>query len=40
LPTNNFDNNCSRVLANVMNAFIRPEALPGSLWINEEKQWR
>jgi N,N-dimethylformamidase len=40
LPINDFDNNCSRVLANVMNAFIRPGALPGSLWINEEKQWR
>jgi N,N-dimethylformamidase len=40
LPTNNFDNNCSRVLANVVNAFIKPGALPGSLWVNEEKQWR
>jgi N,N-dimethylformamidase len=40
LAANNFDNNCSRVLANVMNAFIRSGTLPGSLWINEEKQWR
>jgi N,N-dimethylformamidase len=40
LPTENFKNNASRVLANVVNAFIMPGALPGSLWINEEKQWR
>ena len=40
LPTNNFDNNCSRVLANVVNAFVTSGALPGSLWVNEEKQWR
>ncbi len=40
LPINNFDNNVSRLLANVVNAFIRPGSLPGSLWINEEKQWR
>lgn len=40
LAANKFDNNCSRVLANVMNAFIRSGTLPGSLWINEEKQWR
>jgi hypothetical protein len=30
----------SRVLANIVDAFIRPGTLPGSLWINEEKQWR
>ena len=40
LPTENFKNNTSRMLANVVNAFIKPGALPGSLWINEEKQWR
>jgi N,N-dimethylformamidase len=40
LPVNNFNNNVSRVLANVVNAFVKPGALPGSLWVNEEKQWR
>jgi N,N-dimethylformamidase len=40
LPVNDFDNNASRVLANVVNAFIKPGALPGSMWVNEEKQWR
>jgi N,N-dimethylformamidase len=40
LPANGFDNNCSRILTNVVNAFIKPGALPGSLWINEEKQWK
>lgn len=40
LTANDFNNNCSRVLANVVNAFVNPGALPGSLWINEEKQWR
>ncbi|MBR1165106.1 LamG domain-containing protein [Bradyrhizobium elkanii] len=40
LPVNNFDNNVSRLLANVVDAFVRPGALPGSWWISEEKQWR
>jgi N,N-dimethylformamidase len=40
LPVNSFDNNCSRILANVVNAFVKPGALPGSLWVNEEKQWK
>ena len=40
LPTNNFDNNCSRVLANVVDAFVKPGPLPGSMWVSEEKQWR
>lgn len=40
LPVNNFDNNVSRMLANVVNAFINKGALPGSRWINEEKQWK
>ncbi len=40
LPINNFDNNVSRLLANVVDAFVRPGALPGSWWISEEKQWR
>ena len=40
LPANKFDNNVSRMLANVVNAFIRKGTLPGSRWINEEKQWK
>ena len=40
LPTNNFDNNVSIVLGNVVDAFIKPGKLPGSRWINEEKQWK
>jgi N,N-dimethylformamidase len=40
LPAKNFDNNTSRMLANVVKAFIKPGPLPGSMWINEEKQWR
>jgi N,N-dimethylformamidase len=40
LPVNGFDNNVSRVLANVVDAFIKPGALPGMAWISEEKQWR
>jgi len=40
LPVKNFDNSVSRVLANVVDAFMKPGTLPGSLWVNEEKQWR
>ncbi len=40
LPVKNFDNNASRMLANVVDAFIKPGPLPGALWINEEKQWK
>jgi N,N-dimethylformamidase len=40
LPVKNFDNNISRVLANVVNAFIKDSALPGQLWISDEKQWK
>jgi N,N-dimethylformamidase len=40
LPTRNFANNVSIVLGNVVDAFIRPGKLPGSRWINEEKQWK
>ncbi|WP_119273816.1 N,N-dimethylformamidase beta subunit family domain-containing protein [Taklimakanibacter deserti] len=40
LPVNNFDNNVSRMLGNVVSAFIKKGALPGSHWINEEKQWK
>ena len=40
LPAKNFNNSVSRVLANVVDAFVKPGVLPGSLWVNEEKQWR
>ena len=40
LPLNGFDNNVSRLLANVVGAFVEPGILPGALWVNEEKQWR
>ena len=40
LPYRNFDNNISRLLANVVDAFSRNERLPGWAWSAEEKQWR
>lgn len=40
LPAKNFDNNVSKLLSNVVDAFIKPGALPGSRWIAEEKQWK
>jgi N,N-dimethylformamidase len=40
LPANGFDNSASRLLANVVNAFLEPGRLPGSHWTVEEKQWR
>lgn len=40
LPVNNFDNNVSRLLANVVNAFLKDGKLPGQNWISDEKQWR
>ncbi|MCB5191243.1 LamG domain-containing protein [Methylobacillus arboreus] len=40
LPAYNFDNNISKLLANVVNAFIKPGPLPGGHWISNEKQWR
>lgn len=40
LPVNRFDNNVARLLANIVNAFAKPGALPGSAWTLEEKQWR
>ena len=36
----NFDNSASRVLGNVVNAFIEAGPLPGRYWISDEKQWR
>jgi N,N-dimethylformamidase len=40
LPANNFDNSAARVLANVVNAFLKPGRLPGGQWTVDEKQWR
>jgi hypothetical protein len=36
----NFDNNISKLLANVVEAFSTKERLPGWAWSAEEKQWR
>jgi N,N-dimethylformamidase len=40
LPANGFNNSAARVLANVVNAFLKPGKLPGGHWSIEEKQWR
>lgn len=40
LPCHGFDNNVSRLLANVVNGFTRRGPLPGWAWTAEEKQWR
>ncbi|MBR0733304.1 LamG domain-containing protein [Bradyrhizobium japonicum] len=40
LPYNNFDNNVSRLLDNVVSAFSKEGRLPGWAWTAEEKQWR
>jgi N,N-dimethylformamidase len=40
LPFGNFDNNISKLLANVVEAFSTKERLPGWAWSAEEKQWR
>ena len=40
LPFGNFDNNISKLLANVVEAFSSKERLPGWAWSAEEKQWR
>jgi N,N-dimethylformamidase len=40
LPANGFDNSASRVLTNVVNAFLKPGQVPGTHWTVEEKQWR
>ena len=36
----NFDNNVSKLLANVMDAFSKDGPLPGGAWVSDEKQWR
>lgn len=40
LPFNNFDNNVSKLLKNIVDAFARKGKLPGWAWTAEEKQWR
>jgi N,N-dimethylformamidase len=40
LPANRFDNNVSKILTNVVRAFVKPGRLPGWQWISEEKSWR
>ena len=40
LPVNNFDNNVSKLLHNVVNAFVTDGALPGERWVSRERQWR
>jgi N,N-dimethylformamidase len=40
LPANNFNNSASKVMKNVVDAFIKDGPLPGGRWTLEEKQWR
>ncbi|MDR0808026.1 MAG: hypothetical protein LBE86_02680 [Gemmobacter sp.] len=40
LPANGSDNSAAKVLANVVEAFIKDGPLPGTHWTLEEKQWR
>ena len=40
LPHDNFENNCSTLLKNVVDAFAKSGPLPGTSWTAEEKQWR
>lgn len=40
LPANGFENSAAKVLANVVEAFIKDGPLPGTRWTLEEKQWR
>lgn len=40
LPYNNFKNNISTLLANIVSAFAKAGRLPGSSWTLEEKQFR
>jgi N,N-dimethylformamidase len=40
LPWNDCDNNVSRVMKNVVDAFLREGPLPGAQWIAEEKHWQ
>lgn len=40
LPINGFDNNISKLMSNIVDAFIKPGLLPGAFWVNDEKQWK
>jgi N,N-dimethylformamidase len=40
LPCKGFDNSVSRVMKNVVDAFLKPGPLPGSAYDAEEKHWR
>ena len=40
LPVNNFNNNVSKVLHNVVDAFSAEGPLPGGRWVSRERQWR
>jgi N,N-dimethylformamidase len=40
LPYNNFENNISKLLGNILTTFAETGKLPGSNWTLEEKQWR
>ena len=40
LPVNNFDNNVSKLLHNVVDAFVTDGPLPGERWVSRERQWR
>ena len=40
LPCNGFDNSVSRVMKNVVDAFLKPGALPGGEFDAKEKHWR
>ena len=40
LPCSNFDNPVSRIMANVLEAFMQPGPLPGAAFNAEEKLWR
>lgn len=40
LPCHGFDNNVSRIMKNVIDAFCQPGALPGAGYVAEEKHWR
>ena len=40
LPCNDFNNNVSKLLKNVVDAFAKPGKLPGGAWVAKEKQWR
>ncbi len=40
LPSRGWDNNVSRIMRNVLDAFGKPGSLPGSEFVEEEKSWR